>query len=50
VPRWLALISLVLAAAVIGFLLAVLLPRDSNEPAEPTPILITTQTIPPSEP
>jgi hypothetical protein len=45
-----AMIPLVLVAALVGFLLAIFLPRDSDEPAGRTPILITTQTIPPSEP
>jgi hypothetical protein len=50
VSRRLVVIALVVAAAVIGFLLAIFLPRDLDEPVRPTPVLVTTQTIPPSEP
>jgi hypothetical protein len=44
------MVTLVLLAFVIGLLLAYLIPRRTAEPAEPTPILITTQTIPAAEP
>jgi hypothetical protein len=45
-----ALIPLVLVVVIAGLLLAIFLPRNSEEPSERTPVLITTQTIPPAEP
>ena len=49
--RWVKVIPLVLLAAVVGYLLAVMLiPRGTDKPAGTTPILIVTQTIPPAEP
>ena len=46
--RWIAL--LVVFAAGAGFLAAVLVPRDSEDRGAPTPVLVTTRTIPAIEP
>jgi hypothetical protein len=46
VSRGIAVIALALLAVVVGLTLVVLIPRSSDSPARPTPILIATQTIP----
>jgi hypothetical protein len=44
--RWIKMIPLVLLAAVVGYLLAVMvIPRGSDKPAGTTPTLIVTQTL-----
>jgi hypothetical protein len=51
VRRWILLIALATVSLVVGgYLLAVLVPRDPDDAARPTPILVTTTTIPEAEP